>query len=279
MFRKTNWKGWDVMNIFKMELAKILKRKSTWVITALLAGLIIAHGIMELSQAQRMIVSFGRLAGVRRFLDLTEILITYGMIGEILMLSSFYCEDRYYGVDVLLSVTAKGKLYDFIARVQVTFTIIFSVHTMMVLAAWLIGLICYGYPEHHFLMREMYVWGPFVSDQSSAVFIAMYLGSILAASIIFASFIVCISTVCRKPVNALVITVAVLLFPAVLEGVFKNGDMNAGYIFVTGQPLMLVVWRVLEESWPVYGWHIIAACMISIIGFSIGGKKWCSVSS
>lgn len=267
------------MYLYKMELVKILKRKSIWVITGLLAGLIIVHFIMEMNKAQSMMVNFGQLAGIRRFLDLTEIFITYGMVGEILMLSSFYCEDQYHGVDVLILTTARGKLRDFMARVQVTITIIVSVHIMMILAALIIGLICYGYPNNHFLMKEMYVSDPFVSDQSISVFMALYLGNILTASIILTSFIACISTICKKPIHALAIITAVVMMPAVLEGVFKNGVMNAGYVFVTGQPLLLIVWRVLKESWPVYGWHVFSACMISIIGFMIGGKKWCSVSA
>jgi len=249
------------------------------VIAGLLAGLMIIHAIMEINQAQRVTVNFGQLAGVRRFLDLAELFITYGMIGEILMLSPFYCEDRYHGVDVLLFATAKGKLHDFIARVRVTLTVIISVHIILLLAALAIGLICYGFPNDHFLMRDMYVSGTFVSDQSISVFIARYLGNILIACIMLSSFIACISAMCKKPMNAFVITMAVVLMPAVLEVVFKNGVMNIGYIFVTGQPLMLVVWRTLEESWPVYGWHIFAACMISIIGLMAGGKKWCSVSA
>lgn len=265
------------MKIYKMELAKILKRKSTWVLIGLLIGFIVIRFMMEISGAENMVGDCHKSAGYICFFDLAEIFIACASIGEILLLSSFYCEDRSNKVDVLLLTTAKGKLHDFIARVLVTFTIIISVHMIMILAALIIGSVCFGYPDNNLLMRDMYVIDPLVSDKSVLLFMGMYLFDIFNASIMLVSFIACISTMCKKTISSVIITVAVVLIPALLEGFFKNGHMNVGYTIITGQPLMLTARRVLVESWPVYGWHIFIAYFMSIIAIIIGGKKWCSV--
>lgn len=265
------------MILYKMELIKILKRKSTWVLIGTLLLLVVALFGIEANNAQGMAIEFGQFAGYRRFLDLTELFIVCALIVEIIILAPFYCEDKQNNVDVLLSTTTKGKITDFIARIQVTFTVIINTQVIIIVATFLICFILYGYPDSTLTMKEMNISTPLLAETSLFMFISSYLFNVFTASIMLGALIICISTMSKKTMYSLIVIVGVVLLPAMLEDVFKNGNMNIGYIFITAQPIMLSVSRCLVESWPVYGWHILMVFFISIFVICISGKKWCSV--
>ena len=90
------------MKLYVIELKKILQRRSTWVLTGFMLVLTVVYGQLEIHNKQNMIVEFGQLAGYRRFLDLSGLFIVCAFLVEIIVLASYYCEDRQDKVDVLI---------------------------------------------------------------------------------------------------------------------------------------------------------------------------------
>lgn len=263
------------MKLYKMELKKILNRKSLWVLASILIILILWQSIIEINNAQNVVVNFAQASGYRRFFDIVELFIVYATVAEVIILSPFYCEDKQIRINDLLKSTANGKLNDYIARVQVTFTVIICINLVMVLAAWILCLLCYGYSDNNLLLSEMFVSDSQVANEKMIIFIFRYLFNICCASIMLVSIIAFVSTFNKKVIYSEIITFIIVFIPAILEGYFKNGDMNLGYIIITGQPLMLITWRTLVESWSVYMWHLFLVAFLFNALICIGGKKWC----
>ena len=99
------------MKLYRMELLKILKRKSTWIIMMFLIIDVVIFWKIEPGFFKYIRTDFGQLSGYKRFLDLSELFIVCAMIGEIIVLAPFFCEDKQIKMDVLLKTSKKGQLH------------------------------------------------------------------------------------------------------------------------------------------------------------------------
>jgi len=264
------------MKLYKTEFMKILKRKSTWILIGLMLLLVIAIGQIEIYNKQNMIINFGQLVGYRRFLDLLEFFLICAFLVEIIVLASFYCEDRQDRVSVLILTTKKGKLYDYVARVQVTITFIICLNIMMIMAAYVICYVNYGYNGGNLLVKEMHLSSVF-DEKSVFVLIRMYLFNVFNASIVLGTLVACISVRSKNSMYSFLVIVGLMFLPVMLENIFRNGEMNIGYTLVTSGPILLITRRCFMESGAVYGWHIFVIYIIVVVTCFAGGKKWCSV--
>ena len=264
------------MKLYVIELKKILQRRSTWVLTGFMLVLTVVYGQLEIHNKQNMIVEFGQLAGYRRFLDLSGLFIVCAFLVEIIVLASYYCEDRQDKVDVLILTEKRGKLYDYAVRVSVTLAFVICLNIIMLMAAFVICHVNYGYTGGGLPVREMHMLST-LEEKNIFTLICMYLFNVFNASIMLSALVVCISTMSKNSIHSFIVIVGVVFLPVMLEGIFKNGQMNIGYTFITSQPVMLIAERCLLESGPVYGWHIFISYLCSIVACCVGGKKWCSV--
>lgn len=264
------------MKLYGMELMKIKKKKSTWIVMFFLMLEIVIFWKIEPGFVSNIRTDFGQLSGYKRFLDLSELFIVCAIIGEIIVLAPFFCEDKENKMDTLIKTSKKGRLHDYVSRVCVIFTLILCLNLFMMITAYIICNVIYGYSGENLPLKEMYVFAPLMAEKKISFFISIYLLNIVNASIMLSALIAFISSMSKKSVHSLMVIFFVVFLPAFLEGIFKTGDMNVGYVFLTGQPIMLITSRCVEQSYSVYSWHIFMVYAISIVFSFIGGKQWCS---
>lgn len=267
------------MKLYKLELSKIIGRKFTWIMTGMLLVVMTFSLWVENNMASKLIASndFGQSLGYYRFIDLSQFFVLYVMIWLTAVLSPFYCEDRQNGTDVLIMTSAKGKISDFAARLCVTFTLAVGSLIFVFITTYCICYMLYGYSGGSSSAYEIYFWvdetASSLADKSIYAFIGYYLIKALFAVLMLSGIIVWVSAGSNKAMYSLITILAIFWCPLMLESGLHLGGIF--YLFMTGQPVYLIVVRYFHENWPLYGWHIILALLVAAVGVVWGGRRWC----
>lgn len=268
------------MKLYKAELYKILKRKSTWITVSAILLLILVIFLKQVNLAHNILSDLGKNAGYRCFFNLSEMFFVISLFGVIILCAPYFCEDKQYKVDVLILTTKNGRFRDFITRLEVVFTLTFGLFIFALIFAFLISSVLYGFSSRNTPLTEIFLWPnglhPSIEGKSVHSFVLKYLFTVFSAFIMLDSIIVFISTMSKKTMNSLIIATVFILLPVMLEDSLKNNTANTIYIFVTGQPILLMTIRSIRETWITYGWHIMTAYTVSLLGICTSAIKWCS---
>lgn len=267
------------MRLYKLELLKLMGRRFTQVMTVLFLAILALHLWVESGMAGAWEAGddFSEFFGYKRFIDLSQFFVLYGMIWLAVVLSPFFCEDRQSRTDALIMTSAKGKISDFAARLAVTLTLAAGVMIFAFEAAYWGCYALYGYPDGNVPAKEIYLGmdetASALANGSIYAFIGYYLIRALLGTLMFTGIIVWISAASRKTMYALIAVSAVFWCPVMLEsGLHPNG---IGYVLLMAQPLWFSVVRCMHENWPLYGWHILLAILTAAVGCVCGGRQWC----
>lgn len=267
------------MRLYKLELSKLTGRRFTQVMTALLLAILALHLWVEsgMAGAWEARDEFSGFSGYKRFIDLSQFFVLYGMIWLAVVLAPFFCEDRQSRTDVLIMTSAKGKISDFAARLAVTLTLAAGVTILALGAAYWGCYALYGYPDGNVLAKEIYLGidetSSALADGSIYAFIGYYLIRVLCAVFMLTGIIVWVSSVSSKTIYALITVSGIFWFPIVLESGLNPKGIS--FMLVMGQPVWLVIVRCMHEHWPLYGKHICLALLIAVAGGIFGGRRWC----
>lgn len=195
-----------------------------------------------------------------------------------IVLSSIFSEDYASHVKAIVSTTEKGRNGVYYARIKAAFTItVISYICMSGLTMAVCGFM-YGYQDGN---KEVSVIYPYtiglaqgLADQSIRSFLWKYLFISFGAFLMLAVSIIWISACSKTVVSALLGALFVYLIPAVLENMAERGSMNPIYVIITGQPVLLVMTRCMEESWAAYWWHVCIIIGFLFVGIWCGREKW-----
>lgn len=267
------------MKLYKLELSKIIGRKFTWIMTGMLLFVMTVSLWAESDIVLGLNASneFGQFRGYYRFIELSQFYVLYAMIWLTAVLSPFYCEDRQNGTDVLIMTSAKGKISDFAARLYATFTLAVGSLIFVFGIAYLICHILYGYSGGNSSVHEIYFrideTASSLADKSIYAFIGYYFINALFAVLMLSGIIVWVSAGSNKVMYSLITILAIFWSPLMFESGLHSGGIC--FLFVTGQPVYLIVVRFIRENWSLYGWHIILALLVAVAGIVYGGRRWC----
>lgn len=199
-----------------------------------------------------LIAEFGDLAGYRKAMDLMQFGFIFLSIGLVVIFAPIFAEDNANGVKYIISSTEKGKENDYLARVNAAFTI--TIISFIIMIGIIIGVcgFIYGYQGAEMKVNILYPStieaAPELASKSIVFYFMRYLLISLSAVLMLTALLIWISSFSKTIVHAFLGSLFVYFVPIVLENIFQRGSMNPEYVFVTGQPVLLVVNRCLEES-------------------------------
>lgn len=266
------------MQLYFMELYKVCRRKIVWAIAGIVLFLLLLLFGQIYGNKKLWIEEFGAAAGYRAAMDNMQFVYTYLSVWLIIALSSIFAEDHVSHVKATVFTTEKGRNGVYYARIKAAFTITaISYICMSGLTMAVCGFI-YGYQDGN---KEVSVIYPYtiglaqgLADQSIISFFWKYLFISFGAFLMLAVIIIWISACSKTVVSALLGAFFVYLVPTVLENMAERGSMNPIYVIVTGQPVLLVVTRCMEESWAAYWWHVCIIIGFLFMGIWCGRKQW-----
>ncbi len=269
------------MRLYKMELLKLTGRRFTQIMTGLLFTVLALQLWVESKLAAGWtaegVNDFGQYLGYRQFLDLSQYFVLYAMVWLIVVLSSFYCEDRQIRTDVLILTSVKGKLADFAARLAASYTLAVGVMVFVLAAACGGCGMLYGYYDGGAPAETIYLG---MGETASALaagsiyaFTGYYLIRVLCGALMLTGIIVWVSAVSSKAMYVLITVSAIFWCPVMLESGLPPGGI--GYVLLTGQPLWFSAVRCMHENWPLYRWYILLAVLTAAAGCVCGGRRWC----
>lgn len=267
------------MKLYGMELFKIVGRKFTWIATGLLTFMLVFFaGEIDNWVTQETISLYGEHLGYYEFMQMSQFFVMCVMVWMTVVLSSFYCEDRQSRTDVLIMTSAKGKLTDFSIRVGVTYTLTIGALVFVLMTAYLICYVRYGYSGGDASVGEIFFWldkaVPAPAESSILSFIGYYLINVLCAVVMLAGLIVWISARSNKTMYSLIAISGIFWGPIMLENGLRTNGIS--FLLITAQPMYLAVMRYLEEAdWRTYGWRIAMALFVAAAGIICGGRRWC----
>lgn len=266
------------MQLYMMELFKISRKKIAWC-TAGIAALMIfslcgeAYGSKDL-----LLREFGAAAGYWKAMEIMQFSFTFLSIWLIVVLSFIFAEDNVDAVRDVITSTERGREGVYFARVKAAFTI--AVLSYLCVAGS-IGAVCgwiYGYRS-----GDMQAWTIYpqllgqaqeLSDKSIIFYFGQYLLVSFGAVVMLTAFLIWISSCSKTVVHVLCGALAFYLIPTVVEAKLSPGSMDPLYVFMTGQPVLLVVQRCLHESWHAYGWHVGIIIAVTCMGIWCGKGNW-----
>ncbi len=269
------------MQLYKMELNKIVRNKLTYVASGILFLIILISFIHEFSLSKEMVMEFSKRTCFRRLLDLSEFYFLYISIWLITVFSAFYCEDKQNKVDVLLSTTTRGKLYVFFIRLLVILTLTLCSFLFIIITTFLFCYFVYGYMDSRVLVEDVVytkIMDPFLAKRTIDSFIKYYFIIAFSALIMLDALIVWVSVNVKKSLYSFVILLVIYFLPIYLESIIKCSNLNVGYALITNQPILLITVRCFTKSWPIYSIHLLIAYLIFGIAIWSSAKRWNSIA-
>lgn len=251
-----------------MELSKILKKKFTAVTGGVLIMVITFSLAREFFMAEKISMSFGAQTGFKRLTDLSDIFFCSISIWLLTIFAAFYCEDRQYHVDALLSTMKNGKQLLFFRRLQVICTITAGSFLIITFLTFTFCYLLYGYPKGEITVKDVEFYAktaaPALAEQTIVFFLIRYYIKTAIAFIMLDALIIWISVNSKRVQYSFAVLLGIYFLPAFWENMFKHNVSSIGNIIVTSQPILLMLSRCLIENWPIYGVQLLIAPLISI---------------
>lgn len=266
------------MQLYRMELYKICRRKIIWIGLSIVVLLVTCLLLQAYGMREELQKEFGLSAGYRSVMDIMQFGYMLFSFWLIVAFAPIFSEVNASSVKAMIHSSERGKEYAYWVKILAAFSLIFAL--FIGITAFIVIVIggMYG-----FFYGEAKISGIYfgimnhtssLAETSISLYLRCYLFISFLAVLMLGTMVICISSYSRSVLQSFLASLAVYLIPVILETMQKRGSMELGYIFVTGQPILLTVHRCIKESWSAYSWHIVLIISVILVCLWLGLRRW-----